>query len=151
MNAVGHSPQKLTGGLFMRRFFFLFTAFISLTQTASASASASALDVESINQIICKDVSDYSNIKIFTKGTLAEVENSTNGFLLTDYNAGNGSINGNQQYYFEADSNILYFSFIADWKAHGQIEVNTLEDQAPGHIIVKETKTKLTCSFSLID
>lgn len=135
----------------MKNVLFLFTLLsVSAVAEDGISNPFAPLNVENIQQVICKDSQNSNNLKIFTRGVRKDVGDQKGAFLLTEYSIEEGTMLSNQQYYFSADQNILSFNFIADWKAFGEIRFDKSSTSGTGFISQKNHETGLECTLAFI-
>ncbi|MFM6929735.1 MAG: hypothetical protein ACKOX6_14800 [Bdellovibrio sp.] len=134
--------------------------FVMLMISTNAFAgTAKDFKAKSIKMIVCQNVASYeegmpenklptTGIKIFKPGSRSDVKPAAGAFLLSEFNLDDQGLlqeYSNQQYYFENIKNgKIEFSFIADWKANGELSVNS-DGTAVGFINQKSQITELSC------
>src|SRR5215475_7014074 len=129
----------------------------------AAAAHAAPAKLENIKQIVCESTVSYDEdtpdqkkpahgVKTFTPGTRKDIKLKPRpgAFLLAESENADGGgqeVVGDQQYYFSPiKGGKLSFSFIADWKAHGELKLGP-DGTATGFINQKDHITELKCTI----
>ena len=121
---------------------------------------APALKVESIKQIVCESTVSYDEdspnektaargVKMFKPGSRKDVQRRPGAFLLAEVypDSDEQDAGYDQQFYFSRiKGGKLSFRFIAEWKAHGELNLRA-DDTATGFINQKEHITELRCKI----
>jgi hypothetical protein len=126
---------------------------------ASAHA-APGPKLENIKQIVCESTAYYEQdtpsdktsargVKIFTPGSRKDVKPRPGAFLLAEFDPDSGEQGASydQQFYFSPiKGGKLSFRFLADWKAHGELNLGA-DGAATGFINQKSHITELRCKI----
>ena len=141
----------------MKRLTIMVCAPIGVSAYALA---APALKVENIKQIVCESTVSYDEdspnektaargVKMFKPGSRKDVGRRPGAFLLAEVypDSDEQDAGYDQQFYFSPiKGGKLSFRFIAEWKAHGELNVRA-DDTATGFINQKEHITELRCKI----
>jgi len=131
-------------------------ALIGLSAYAHA---APALKLENIKQIVCESTVSYDEdspnektaahgVKIFKPGSRKDVKPRPGAFLLAEIDPDSDEQDADdQQFYFSPiKDGKLSFRFIAEWKAHGELNLS-VDGTATGFINQKDHITELRCKI----
>ena len=141
----------------MKRLIIMVCAVIGVSAYAHA---APALKLENIKQIVCESTVSYEKdspnektaaqgVKMFKPGSREGVERRPGAFLLAEVDADSDEQDADydQQFYFSPiEGGKLSFRFIAEWKAHGELNLGA-DDTAAGFINQKDLITELRCKI----
>jgi hypothetical protein len=139
----------------MKRLTIMVCALFGLSAYVHA---APALKLENIKQIVCESTVSYDKdspnektaargVKIFKPGSRKGVKPRPGAFLLAEVDPDSDEQDAvDQQFYFSPiKDGKLSFRFIAEWKAHG--ELNLTDGTATGFINSKDHITELRCKI----
>ena len=141
----------------MKRLTIMVCAPIGVSAYALA---APALKVKNIKQIVCESTVSYDDdspnektaargVKMFKPGSRKDVQRRPGAFLLAEVypDSDEQDAGYDQQFYFSPiKGGKLSFRFIAEWKAHGELNLRA-DDTATGFINQKEHITELRCKI----
>ena len=141
----------------MKRLTIMLCALIGLPAYAHA---APVLKLENIKQIVCESTVSYDEdspnektaargVKIFKPGSRKDVKRRPGAFLLAEVDPDSDEQDAgyDQQFYFSPiKGGKLSFRFIADWKAHGELNLRA-DGTATGFINQKDHITELRCKI----
>jgi hypothetical protein len=141
----------------MKRLTIMLCALIGLPAYAHA---APVLKLEDIKQIVCESIVSYDEdspnektvargVKTFKPGSRKDVKQRPGAFLLAEVDPDSDEQDAayDQQFYFlPIKGGKLSFRFIADWKAHGELNLRA-DGTATGFINQKDHITELRCKI----
>ena len=141
----------------MKRLSIMLCGLIGLAAYAHA---APVLKLEKIKQIVCESTVSYDEdspnektaargVKIFKPGSRKDVKPRPGAFLLAEFDPDSGEQGASydQQFYFSPiKGGKLSFRFLADWKAHGELNLGA-DGAATGFINQKGHITELRCKI----
>ena len=150
-------PESTTDEKKMKRLTIMLCALIGHPPYAHA---APALKLEDIKPIVCESTVTYDKdgpnektaargVKMFKPGSRKDVKRRPGAFLLAEVDPGSDEQDAgyDQQFYFSPiKGGKLSFRFIADWKAHGELNLGA-DGTATGFINQKDHITELRCKI----
>ena len=149
-------PESTTDEKNMKRLTIMLCALIGHPPYAHA---APVVKLEDIKQIVCESTVSYDEdspnkktaahgVKIFKPGSRKDVKRRPGAFLLAEVDPNSdGQDADDQQFYFSPiRDGKLSFRFIAEWKAHGELNLRD-EGTATGFINSRDRITELRCKI----